>query len=214
MNYTLLLAYATTIALLIATPGPVVALVLNTASKQGLRTAFLTIIGTNLASLLLIGVAAIIISGLLTINIMLFNIISIIGCIYIGWLATNTLLTDLRSPRSMIKEEVDTFKKEPSSLLSGFLVGIANPKDIIFFVAFFPQFINVAPSLSYGIIILTLVWIMFDFLILLGYSLLINKFMCNIESRCVSIASGVFLLSVATLGMLYVIRDIINAKPI
>ena len=214
MNYTLLLAYATTIALLIATPGPVVALVLNTASKQGLRTAFLTIIGTNLASLLLIGVAAIIISGLLTINIMLFNIISIIGCIYIGWLATNTLLTDLRSPSSITKEEVDNFKKEPSSLLSGFLVGIANPKDIIFFVAFFPQFINVAPSFSYGIIILTLVWIMFDFLILLGYSLLINKFMCNIDSRYVSIASGVFLLSVATLGMLYVIRDIINVKPI
>lgn len=214
MNYTLLLAYATTIALLIATPGPVVALVLNTASKQGLRTAFLTIIGTNLASLLLIGVAAIIISGLLTINIMLFNIISIIGCIYIGWLATNTLLTDLRSPSPTIKEEINTFKKEPSSLLSGFLVGIANPKDIIFFVAFFPQFINVAPSFSFGIIILTLVWVVFDFLILLGYSLLINKFMCNIESRYVSIASGVFLLSVATLGMLYVIRDIINVKPI
>lgn len=214
MNYTLLLAYATTIALLIATPGPVVALVLNTASKQGLRTAFLTIIGTNLASLLLIGVAAIIISGLLTINIMLFNIISIIGYIYIGWLATNTLLTDLRSPSPTIKEEINTFKKEPSSLLSGFLVGIANPKDIIFFVAFFPQFINVAPSFSFGIIILTLVWVVFDFLILLGYSLLINKFMCNIESRYVSIASGVFLLSVATLGMLYVIRDIINVKPI
>lgn len=53
MNLTLLSVYLTSIVLLIATPGPVVALVLNTASKRGLRQAVLTVFGTNWASLLL-----------------------------------------------------------------------------------------------------------------------------------------------------------------
>ncbi|ENW28767.1 hypothetical protein F924_01184 [Acinetobacter lwoffii ATCC 9957 = CIP 70.31] len=48
----------------------------------------------------------------------------------------------------------------------GFLVGISNPKDIIFFAAFFPQFIGITPDLDLSLIILTLSWILLDFLTL------------------------------------------------
>lgn len=68
MNFPLLSAYLATIALLIATPGPVVALVLSRAAKQGLRPAILTAFGTNAASLILIGTAALAISGLIAVD--------------------------------------------------------------------------------------------------------------------------------------------------
>ena len=68
MNYPLLLAYTLSIVLLIATPGPVVALVLNTAASAGRRQAFCTILGTNGASLLLIGLSSLAISGLLLVR--------------------------------------------------------------------------------------------------------------------------------------------------
>ena len=43
MNYPLLLLYIATISLLIATPGPVVALVISDASRFGFRHAFRTV---------------------------------------------------------------------------------------------------------------------------------------------------------------------------
>ncbi|WP_455602843.1 LysE family transporter, partial [Acinetobacter pecorum] len=40
------------------------------------------------------------------------------------------------------------------------------PKDIIFFAAFFPQFIGITPTLDLSLIMLTLSWIVLDFLTL------------------------------------------------
>ncbi|KAE9771095.1 LysE family translocator, partial [Escherichia coli] len=51
MNFTLLAAYSLSVVTLLLTPGPVVALITTTASQHGYRRAFLTLIGTNGASL-------------------------------------------------------------------------------------------------------------------------------------------------------------------
>ena len=45
----------------------------------------------------------------------------------------------------------------------GFLVGISNPKDIIFFASFFPQFVQITPHLNISLGILTSSWIVLDF---------------------------------------------------
>src|SRR5690606_15519295 len=58
VNTALTATYALTVLLLIATPGPVVALIVNTAAACGTRKALFTAVGTNWASLVLIGAAA------------------------------------------------------------------------------------------------------------------------------------------------------------
>ena len=45
-------------------------------------------------------------------------------------------------------------------------MGISNPKDIIFFAAFFPQFVGITSNLNLSLSILTLSWIILDFLTL------------------------------------------------
>lgn len=134
MNLSLLAAYFAAIFLLIATPGPVVAMVANTAARFGARRALLTALGSNGASLLLIGIAALIITGLFAVDMRLLQWIGLLGCLFIGRMAIVSLYEDL-SARTPDAQPVAPPQKR-SAILTGFLVGIANPKDIIFFVAF------------------------------------------------------------------------------
>ena len=53
MNFPLLTAYVLAVLVLLATPGPVVALITATAARDGRRRAFATLVGTNSASLAL-----------------------------------------------------------------------------------------------------------------------------------------------------------------
>lgn len=67
MNFTLLAAYSLSVVTLLLTPGPVVALITTTAAQHGYRRAFLTLIGTNGASLVLIALAALMLAGVVSI---------------------------------------------------------------------------------------------------------------------------------------------------
>ncbi|WP_236872833.1 hypothetical protein [Burkholderia sp. NRF60-BP8] len=50
--------------------------------------------------------------------------------------------------------------------LRGFVVGIANPKDLLFFVAFFPRFVGITPDSRVSLAILAALWIAVDFTVL------------------------------------------------
>ncbi|MGQ6014763.1 LysE family translocator [Serratia sp. IR-2025] len=146
MNLSLLAAYFAAIFLLIATPEPVVAMVANTAARFGARRALLTALGSNGASLLLIGIAALIITGLFAVDMRMLQWVGLLGCLFIGRMAIVSLYEDLSAQTPDAQPVAPPQKR--SAILSGFLVGIANPKDIVFFVAFFPQFIAVTPSIG------------------------------------------------------------------
>jgi len=141
VNTALTATYALTVLLLIATPGPVVALIVNTAAASGSRKAMFTAVGTNWASLVLIGAAAWIILTSAAIDKTWLNIMSLLGCLFIGHIAVGTLREALQAPAAAAPNEAPNEAR--GGLLQGFMVGISNPKDIIFFIAFFPQFIQI-----------------------------------------------------------------------
>lgn len=61
---------------------------------------------------------------------------------------------------------IEMLKPIDGGLKKGFLVGISNPKDIIFFSSFFPQFIGVHSDINVSLAILVIAWIILDFLTL------------------------------------------------
>lgn len=63
MNLALLAVYSLSVLTLLLTPGPVVALITATAAQYGYRQAFMTLCGTNGASLLLLALAALMLAG-------------------------------------------------------------------------------------------------------------------------------------------------------
>lgn len=109
-------------------PGLVNLVVVNTASKHGLKGAFFAIIGTNAASLVLIA-AGLMIVGLGKIDQNLLTWLSAAGGIYLiyyGW----HFYAGIKKVKQ--EEEKEDIAELPKIMAHSFMVGISNPKDVIF----------------------------------------------------------------------------------
>lgn len=206
MNLILLSAYILAVLMLLITPGPVVALVTGTAARHGSRRALATVAGTNSASLVLIMLAALMLAGAIAFSPLFLYLLGMVGSLYIGWGA----VASLRAIR------VDAAGKEADKLRSqggfrrGFLTGLSNPKDILFFVAFFPQFIAVTPDFTTSILTLSLVWMFSDFTVLSLYILLITRWIPERHSQGIEGISSLFLVAVSLYGIVYNASEIIT----
>ncbi|KTC10508.1 MULTISPECIES: LysE family translocator [Pseudomonas] len=209
MDISLLLIYMFSVFMLIITPGPVVALIVNTSLVSGPRRAMLTALGTNWASLVLVLVAALILTGTLSISASLLNWISLVGCFFIAYLAVDALKHALRNEPEFVGTPVQSGTRH-SGLVTGFLVGISNPKDIIFFVSFFPQFIHVTQSFKGSIAVLSVLWIIIDLSILFAYIFLMRQKLAMKYKRKIELVSSITLLLIATGGIVYSASTLIS----
>ncbi|WP_313739677.1 LysE family translocator [Pseudomonas sp.] len=207
MNTALTATYALTVLLLIATPGPVVALVVNTAATSGWRRALCTALGTNWASLILIAVAAWVILSSAAVDPAWLSAMSLVGCLFIGYIAYGTLKEALHTPPT--SDAPAPPRSARGGLWQGFMVGISNPKDIIFFIAFFPQFIQITESFGKSMVVLSLLWIAIDFAVLSLYIFAIGKIASARSNRMITLISGVMLLLIALVGMVYNLRTLL-----
>lgn len=160
MNYSEYFLYCVAVIVMIATPGPVMLLVASAGLKGGYKKALQTIFGTNLASLVLIVLSVLILKGVLNINEQWLNAIKILGCIYIAYIGLQ-VLKEAREAQS--EQNQVALPDTQGGFKQGLLVGISNPKDIIFFASFFPQFTGITADLNLSLSILTISWIILDF---------------------------------------------------
>lgn len=206
----LLLAYFAAIVLLIATPGPVVMLVVGTAARRGVAQGVLTALGANAASLLLITLATLMVFGVVLVSDRLLAWLQVLGCVLVSVLAIRTLYGEWRAAR--ISDDKKPHDAAPASqrlpsVVQGFFVGIANPKDVLFFVAFFPQFIGITSDSRVSLAILAALWIAVDFTILSGYILASRHPLILRQQRWISASSAGFLLVLAIGGLAGTVRS-------
>ena len=197
MNYFESYLYVISVVLMIATPGPVMIMVASAGLKDGYRKALETILGTNLASLVLIALSILILKGMFSVNENLFLIIKILGCAYIAYLGFEILKEVLHST----EQSIETLKPIDGGLQKGFLVGISNPKDIIFFSSFFPQFVGIHPDLNVSLLILVVAWIILDFLTLSVVYLGFNQLSRSQHYPKVLALCGLVLVIIAVYGL-------------
>lgn len=205
---TLLSAYILSVMLLLLTPGPVVALITGTAARYGYRSAFATAIGTNGASLILIAVATLMLRGVISLSPVWLSFLGLAGCVYIGF----TALQSLFSKPGAGTKDTGTDTQRRGSFLRGFVTGLSNPKDILFFVSFFPQFIAVTRDFTASVLTLCLVWVIFDFAILTLYILTVKKWMPARHGRKIEMMSSLFLLAVAGCGIVLNIIELTHSQ--
>ncbi|WP_175865759.1 LysE family translocator [Burkholderia cepacia] len=206
LHYPLLFAYLAAIVLLIATPGPVVMLVVGTVARRGFRQGMLTAVGANAASLVMIAGAMLMVFGVVLVSDRLLTGLHVAGCVFIAVLAVRTLLGEWRAGRT--RDGNGAAPGEPASqawrlpgVVRGFLVGIANPKDLLFFVAFFPQFVGITPDSRVSLAILAALWIAVDFTIMAGYMAAINHPLIHRKQRWITASSAGALLVIALAGL-------------
>jgi threonine/homoserine/homoserine lactone efflux protein len=87
-----------------------------------------------------------------------FTAVKVIGAIYLIWLGIKTFCSNAEAIK-IKRTTTDTNRRLRSYYARGFLVGSSNPKAILFFTAFFPQFLDPIQPLvpQYSILALTFV---------------------------------------------------------
>ncbi|HGC0174131.1 TPA: LysE family translocator [Escherichia coli] len=204
----LYLTFIASVLFLLLTPGPVIALITSTAVRKGKLCAFKTAIGTNLASLILISIATLAICGFISINKYLIYIIGIMGASYISY-------TSLVHLKNIIKETSGYLQNKGGyGFKHGFIIAISNPKDIFFFMSFFPQFTNIiTDSLKLSLIVLCLSWVVLDLSILFIYIILVHQISSDRNSKILDFIATLFLLLIGLVAFVYnaqMIKETIN----
>ncbi|GAA5095782.1 LysE family translocator [Wohlfahrtiimonas larvae] len=205
MNFLELSLYIVTVIVMIATPGPVMILVASTGLKHGYRAALKTIFGTNIASLILIAFSILVLKGVLSINDLIFTSIKLLGSLYIAYLGYE-ILKEVCTPSDA---SPTTIKPVDGGFKKGFLVGISNPKDIIFFSSFFPQFINVHDNINISLSILVITWIILDFLTLSIVYVAFNALSQKSIYHKILGACGILLITIAIYGLITSIQTLL-----
>lgn len=138
MDPALLLAFAGAVTLLMLLPGPNVALIVANSVAHGARYGFFTVAGTSSAMVLQLAVCAVGLAELLSAAGETFEILRWIGVAYLLWLG----IAAWRAPAVDLTRTQSQPKSPRAIWLRAFLVSLSNPKTLLFYGAFFPQFIQ------------------------------------------------------------------------
>jgi len=138
-----LLSYLVAITVLTITPGVDTMMVLRNTLRGGARDGLVSSLGICLGLFVHATLSAVGISAVLLYSANAFSVLKIIGACYLLWLGFSSLKSfwyaryDMQPPTAM------RLAFRPwRSLREGFLSNVLNPKAIIFYMAFLPQFID------------------------------------------------------------------------
>ncbi|HKF72231.1 MAG TPA: LysE family translocator [Stellaceae bacterium] len=150
MDLSLYLAFVLATSILILIPGPNVSLIVANSVAYGTRYGLLTVGGTSTAVLVQVIVTALGMTAVLGTLAYWFEWIRWIGVAYLVYIGIQQWRAD---PIDLTRT-----KPQPKSFhaiyLRGLLVSLSNPKTMLFFGAFFPQFISMEGDPQAQIILL------------------------------------------------------------
>jgi threonine/homoserine/homoserine lactone efflux protein len=152
LNYPAYLGFA---VLIVIAPGPDFAVVMKNCLMYGRRPGLLTSLGV-VGSLLIQGLAAALgVAALVVRSAVAFNVLKIVGALYLGYLGFQALRAALAKRRGDGAESEE--EKRPAdeeagetrerhlllrAFRQGFLSNITNPKVLAFYFSLLPQFVN------------------------------------------------------------------------
>ncbi|MFI6333727.1 LysE family translocator [Streptomyces sp. NPDC050535] len=138
------LAFAAMSLLVIAIPGPSVLFVIGRALAHGRRTAVATALGNVVGSYLLVVAVAVGIGSLVERSVTVYLAVKLAGAAYLVLLGVQAFRHRRELTVSAITPGTATApaRGDLRTVLDGVLVGVTNPKGIVFFAAVLPQFVD------------------------------------------------------------------------
>ncbi|WP_165212633.1 LysE family translocator [Streptococcus tangpeifui] len=157
MAISIWVSYVIACILLISPPGPTVTYLITTSMVHGKKTAYEVVWGSFFGGLVCLVLSFIGIGTILNTSIILYSLFRILGISYLLYLGIRSLLEIIKDSSVASQEIVPPKKGE--GFKNGFLLIFLNPKNIIFFASFLPQFIDEQSSLYAQVIILSVTYL-------------------------------------------------------
>lgn len=167
------LAFASASIALLLIPGPTVLLVLSYAISQGRRVALATVAGVALGDLVAMSASLAGLGALVLASSQLFIVLKWIGAIYLVYLGIKLYRS---APDATLGALDDAPVTSPRKVFAhSAAVTALNPKSIVFFIAFVPQFINPDTALAPQFAVLVATFVGFAAINALAFALLADK---------------------------------------
>lgn len=138
------LGYVTIAFLLVLTPGPATVYILSRGYQRGLAAGFTALAGCTAGDICLMLLAALGVAALLHHYPLAFDIVRWLGAAYLVWLGARALWPWHPPKASAAADQpvLPATRSLPRIFFGGIGVIFVNPKAILFFMAFFPQFVD------------------------------------------------------------------------
>jgi threonine/homoserine/homoserine lactone efflux protein len=142
-------------------PGPNSLLALTHGAVHGRQKALYTLVGGSLGFLLIIALSMFGIGALLKASVVWLTVLKWIGGAYLVWLGIQVW----RAPPIHVSNTAVNARVGGSSLFrQGFLAAATNPKGILFFAAFLPQFLDPNRSVVTQFLIMSATFVVIEFI--------------------------------------------------
>lgn len=175
----LLLTFTAAVIVLMLIPGPNVALIVANSVSYGVRYGLLTVAGTASAMVVQLGLTAAGMTGLLGSLGVWFEWLRWVGVAYLVYLG----IAQWCAPAVDLTKTRPGPKSASAIFVRALLVSLTNPKTLLFYGAFFPQFIRADRAVGVQIAILSIVFLAAALLVDSGWALLAGRVRGVLVSR-------------------------------
>ncbi|MDD0976630.1 LysE family translocator [Pseudomonas fontis] len=168
MDASTFLLYVIAASAVMITPGPAMLLALNNGASHGMRVAGFGMAGAMVSDLILIAAVGCGLGALLQASEQLFSLVKWVGAAYLLYLAWVLWRAPTQALATTHSSAAVTGR---SSFLRALLVGLSNPKGLLFLSAFLPQFIRPDQPVAQQYVILAVTTAVLDCVMMMIYAL-------------------------------------------
>ncbi len=172
LNPDLFAAYLAAVTLLLLMPGPIVTLVIANSLAHGTRTGLFTAWSAGIGNAVLVAGGALGLTALLALASGVFEWVRWAGVAYLVWLG----LKEWQRVFKPLAEGTELPKPKKRHVFGqSLLVAVTNPKTILFYAAFFPQFLDTALPAGPQLLIMSVSLVALGVVLDSGYALLAGR---------------------------------------
>jgi threonine/homoserine/homoserine lactone efflux protein len=137
-----LAAFLVASILFIQVPGPSLLFTIGRALTVGRSEALLSVVGNALGLLVQIACLAVGLGAVVATSAEAFTVLKLVGAAYVVYLGVQAIRHRGDARTALDEPELGSPARGWSSVRTGMVVGTTNPKTIVFFAAFLPQFVD------------------------------------------------------------------------
>lgn len=190
MNFTTAITLFISMVTLALIPGPGVLTVTARSASSGLRHGLSTTAGIVTGDFIFITLALVGLATLSSVLGDLFVIIKYLGAAYLIWLGISLLAP---APVKSTGRTVNA-PKYTASFAAGLITTLSNPKAILFYLSFFPAFLDLSKVATFDAVLLYIIATVSVGSVMFGYAYLAHKaksvYSSSTKARLFRVSSG------------------------